>query len=246
MKNESLNKEDVAKLAKESSIENKSQIAQKVGAYYGNPQISPQAAKLAEDIFRIMVRDTEIKIRETLSNSLKNCQNLPKDIVQAIIEDKDNISIPFIQYYKSLTNEDLIKILNMPSINRQKAVAQRNNLPHPITHYIAEHCSDQIIGEMISNDTADIQEETFDIIVTKYSDNEDIKRRLVYRSELPASVIEKIVDKLSYALKSYLVIHHNLTKDMASNIVEEVKEKITLNISSSLQPAVVFWLLSIQ
>ena len=231
MNTDSLNKEDVASLEKETSITNKSLIAKKVGTYYGNPAISPQAAKLAEDIFRIMVRDTETKVREALSNSLKNCQNLPQDIVQSIIEDKDSISIPFIQYYQSLTNEDLIKILNMPSINRQKAVAQRSNLPSPITQYIAEHCSDKVIGEMISNDSADIKEETFNIIINKYSDDEDIKKRLVYRSVLPVSVIEKIVDKLSLVLKSYLVLHHNLTKNLASDIVEDVKEKITLNIS---------------
>ena len=231
MSESSLNKQDVANLAHQATIDNKSTIARKVGAYYGGSSITPQAAKLAEDIFRIMVRDTEIKVREVLSDSLKNCSDLPKDVVSAIINDTDSVAVPFLQYYVSLTNDDLIKILNMPGINRQKAIAKRPDLSAEVSQYIAERCSDEVVGELVSNEGADIRENTFNTIITKYSENDDIKKRLVYRSELPASVVEKIVEKLSYKLKTHLMLHHNLPKDLASNLVEEVKEKITLSIS---------------
>ena len=226
-----LNRQDVKNLAHEANIENKSTIARKVSAYYSGSDISPQAVKLAEDIFRIMVHDTEIKVREVLSDSLKHCVDLPKDVVTAIINDKDSVAVPFVQYYGSLTNEDLIKILNMPGINRQKAVAKRAGLPAEISQYIAERCSDEVVGELVSNEQADIRENTFDTIATKYAESENIKQRLVYRSELPASVIEKIIDKLSDKLKNHLMLYHNLSKDLVTKLVDEVSEKITLGIS---------------
>ena len=226
-----LTRQDVANLAQNTTTEAKSVIAKKIGSFYADNNISQKAVKLAEDIFRIMIRDTEIKVREALSESLKHCTDLPKDVVTAIIKDKDNVAIPFLQYYESLTNEDLIKLLNMPGINRQKAIAKRPGLSDEVSHYIAEYCSDEVVGELVSNEMADIGETTFDIIADKYSENDDIKKRLVYRSELPASVIEKVVDKLSYKLKTYLMLHHNLPKEIASNLVDEVKEKITLSIS---------------
>lgn len=226
-----LSKQDVISLSKSANIENKSNIARKVSNYYNNTFLSPQEAKLAEDIFRIMIRDTEIKIREVLADHLKNCKNIPQDIVEAIINDNDSVAVPFLQYYKSLTSEDLIKILEMPGINKHKAIAQRPNLSAQVSQYIAKHCSDQIVGELVSNESADIQENTFEIITNKYAENEDIKKRLVYRSELPAAVIEKIIDKLSYQLKTHLMLHHNLNKDIASNLVEDIKEKLTLGIS---------------
>ena len=231
MNSDSLNRQDVANLAREATIENKSMVAKKVGAYYAENNISPQAAKLAEDIFRIMVHDTEIKVREALSESLKHCADLPKDVVSAIINDKDSVAVPFLQYYSSLTNEDMIKILNMPGINKQKAIAKREGLSSEVSQYIAERCSDEVVGELVANETANIEEQAFDVIVAKYSENDEIKQKLVYRSELPVSVIEKIVDKLSYDLKTYLMLHHNLPKDLATNLVDEVKEKITLKIS---------------
>lgn len=231
MSENSLNRQDALDLAKNATTENKSIVARKISAHYQEGAFSPQAVKLAEDIFRIMIRDTEIKVREVLSDSLKHCSDLPKDVVSAIINDKDSVAVPFLQYYTSLTNEDMIKILNVPGINKQKAIAKREGLSAEVSQYIAEKCSDEVVGELISNEKADIREKAFDTIVAKYSENDDIKQRLVHRSELPVSVIEKIVDKLSYRLKNYLMLNHNLPKDLATNLVDEVKEKITLSIS---------------
>ncbi len=231
MSKSNLDRQDALNLAKSPTIENKSIVARKISAHYQEGAFSPQAVKLVEDIFRIMVRDTEIKVREVLSECLKHCSDLPKDVVTAIINDKDSVAVPFLQYYDSFTNEDMIKILNMPGINKQKAIAKRDGLSAEVSQYIAERCSDEVVGELIANEKSEIKEDTFDVIVAKYSENEEIKQKLVHRSELPVSVIEKIVDKLSYRLKTYLMLNHNLPKDLATNLVDEVKEKITLSIS---------------
>lgn len=127
--------------------------------------------------------------------------------------------------------EDLIKILDIPSINKQKAVAQRLNLPNEISEYIVERCPEEVVGVLISNETANIHEKTYNTIVEKYRQSEDIKKRLVYRTELPTSVIEKIANSLSEDLKRRLILSHNLPADLATDIIEEVKEKTTLRIS---------------
>ena len=54
---------------------------------------------------------------------------------------------------------------------------------------------------------------------------------MVYRQELAIAVIEKIVNTLSQGLKRRLVTTHNLPTNLASDIVEQVKEKATLKIS---------------
>ena len=240
----SLNRQDVAALANHATVETKSTIARKVSACYDTGQISQKAAKLAEDIFRIMVRDTEIKVREVLSDSLKHCKDLPKDVVNSILNDKDSIAVPFLQYYASLTKEDLVRILNISNLPRQKAVAKRHGLPAEISDYITDRCETEVVGELLSNNTADIYEKTYLKITDKYASNEDIKKRLVYRSVLPTSVIEKIVDKLSYKLKTYLMLHHNLSDDLASNLVEDVKEKMTLSISEEYSSDTISFLIS--
>ena len=79
MNNSTLNKQDVINLAASPTPQNKAIIADKLSASYGNNNLSATERSLAEDIFRIMIKDTEIRVREALSNSLKKClKNLHK------------------------------------------------------------------------------------------------------------------------------------------------------------------------
>ncbi len=226
-----LNKADLENLAKNPAIDSKSVIARKVSAYYNGETVTPKGMRLAEDIFRIMVRDVEIKIREVLADSLKNCKNLPQDLVDTLIADTDNVAVPFIQNYRGLSKEDMIRILNIPSINKQKAVAGRSGLPEEISNYIVERCPEEVVGVLISNNSAEIGESAFDQIISKYSEDKDIQTALVYRAELPTSVIEKIVHSLSEELQKRLILNHNISTDLAADIVEQVQEKTTLKIS---------------
>ena len=226
-----LSQKDVETLSHDLSVENKALTAQKVSAYYDGKDISEKGRKLAEDIFRIMVEDVQVKVREVLSESLKNCKSIPRDIVLKLINDQESVAVPFIKYYDNLTDEDLITIIEAQNVSKQKAVALRKGLSADVSQYIVDKCSEDVVGVLISNETANLREQTYNSIISKYPNSENIKKNLVYRSELPTSVIEKIVNSLSEDLQKRLIITHNLPTDIATDIVEQVKEKTTLKIS---------------
>ncbi len=231
-----LNQQDVANLSQSpKKAENKMIVAQKLTSFYNTAKsqnkLKDIEANLAEDIFRILIRDVEIKVRQTLAESLKNSRNLPKDIVNSLLRETDSISLPFIKYYQDLSSEDLMKIIDLSNLHQQKAVAGRLNLPEEISQYIVDKCPPEVVGILISNETAEIREETYNSILQKYFHDEDIKRRLVYRSELPVAIIEKMAHSLSEELKKRLILTHNIPINLATDIIEEVKEKTTLKIS---------------
>ncbi len=234
-KSNKLDRQDVEKLSRDHRAENKIDVTQKLTAFYNlakeNGTLKTIEASLAEDIFRILIKDIELKVRQVLAESLKNSRDLPKDIVNDLIRDTDSVSLPFIKYYQDLTNEELIQIINLSNIHKQKAVAGRMNLPHEISQYIVEKCRPEVVGVLISNESAEIREETYNEILIKYFNDEDIKRRLVDRNDVPVSIIEKFAYSLSEELKKRLILNHNIPINLATDIVEEVKEKTTLMIS---------------
>ena len=68
-----LTQEDVASLQKGQSVENKNVTIRKIAHYYvSGGELTERGKQLAEDIFRIMVQDVEVKVREVLSESIKN------------------------------------------------------------------------------------------------------------------------------------------------------------------------------
>ena len=230
--NKELSQEDVSRLELNPSAENKIITVNKLSSLYSQPNLTLRERKLAEDIFRIMVEDVEVKVRQILSECLKNAKDIPHDLVKKLISDENSVSIPFIKYYQGLSDAELIDIINAQNIDKQKAVAQRRNLSNEVSGYIVDYCPEDVVVTLISNNSANILENTFQKIITKYDHNETINRCLVYREELPVTVIAKILNSLSEDLKKRLILKHNLPVDFATDIIEEVKEKVTLKVSA--------------
>lgn len=201
-----LTSQDVIRLSKNFTVDNKISTAQKISAYYNGNSLTAEGMKIAEDIFRLMVHDVEIKVRAVLSESLKKARNIPQDIIESIINDHDSVAVPFIKYYQDFSREDLLQILEFQSINKQKAVAERENLTEDISQYIVEKCPEDVVNTLIQNPTANIKEQSYFSIINKYHDSNTIKESLISRPELPVTVIEKIVNYLSQELKRRLII----------------------------------------
>ncbi|MFV0625821.1 MAG: DUF2336 domain-containing protein [Alphaproteobacteria bacterium] len=232
MKEAILTKKDIDVLAKTLSSGAKSETIKKIGFYYNNSlTITEEEKRIAEDIFRIMVRDFEVKVREVLSETLQNSKNIPRDIIDKILKDTDSVAIPFIREYQNLPYEDLIKIIDYQDINKQKAVAMRRNLSSEIVEYIAEKSSAPVVEALLENKTANIEEKAYDKIVDRYANVDSIKEKIVDREILPLTVVEKILNSLSDKLQAKLLFKHKLPDDVVVDIVEQVRDKVTLKIS---------------
>ena len=72
--NKQLSKDDVIKLSQSPNTENKITTINKLSTLYNMPNISLQERKLTEDIFRIIVEDVEVKVRQILSECLKKAK----------------------------------------------------------------------------------------------------------------------------------------------------------------------------
>lgn len=232
MINTLLSAQDVASLKQNRDAQNKSSIARKVGQTYNTAALSDKCMQLAEGIFRLLLNDTSLKVREALTDNLKNSHDLPHDIVDKILKDADSVALPFIQNYASFNDDDLINIINLGNPARSKAVAKRPNLSLPVSSHIIDKCSDDVLETLVTNDTANLDDTAFEKIIAKYPDNEILKKGMVYRTDLPFSVIEKIIDKLSDILKRHLVLNHNMPLDFTTDLINEIKEKLTLKLSA--------------
>ena len=232
MSNIFISAQDVDALKKRRDVQTKSDITGKLCIGYNSSALSEKCMHLAEGIFRLLLRDTEIKVRETLASNLKDAHDLPRDIVDSILQDADSVALPFIQYYASFNDDDLINIINLGNTNRSKAVASRPNLSQPVSSHIIEKCSDEVLEALVKNETADLKDTDFEEIINKHPNNEILKKGIVYRTDLPFTVIEKIIDKLSDILKRHLLLNHNMPLDFTTDLVNEIKEKLTLKLSA--------------
>ena len=93
-----LTAEDVQALARDPSPVNRAAAAAKIAGRFNDHlstgTLSARELALAEEIFRLMVRDAEVRVREALAANLKSNPRLPHDVAVALAKDVDSVALP--------------------------------------------------------------------------------------------------------------------------------------------------------
>ena len=77
-------------------------MSERIASAYGNRVLSPAERQSAEHIFRLMLRDTELRVRVSLAQNLKESNEVPRDIVMTLAKDVEEVSLPVLQYSEVL------------------------------------------------------------------------------------------------------------------------------------------------
>ncbi len=223
---------DIAKLQDSCSPLARAETAAKIGAEFSRGDLDPAAREVAEDIFRIMMRDAEVRVRKELSESLKNSPLVPHDVAMALAKDVIEVSEPILVCSQVLTDDDLIEILiTQPSASRT-AVARRETVSVAVSDAMVDTGDETAVATLVANPGADVSAEVFERILDTFPDSEEVKENATHRPSLPIKVAERLVSMVSDRLREHLVTHHELPSDVASDLILESREKATLGLVS--------------
>jgi len=226
-----LSAKDVSRLLTDPSPEARAETAAKVAGEYGVGSLSKTEREIAQEIFRVMAKDIELLVRETLSQSLKEIPDVSSDIARILAEDEsDSVALPILEFSKALTEQDLIEIIAVCAPVRHVAVARRENVSAKVSDAIVEKGHEDAVVALVSNKTAQIAEKTFNKVIDKFGESKRVQEPLVKRERLPLTIAERLVAKVSDSLKQYLVTHHELSPQVASDLLLESRERAVVRL----------------
>lgn len=221
-----LAKEDVKQLLSNPSAAARAHVAAKVAGELRDGALSKNERVIAEEIFRAMVKDVELLVRETISKSILNIPDVSSDIARTLaMDENDSVALPVLEFSGVLTDRDLIEIINGCQPERRLVVARRKHLSEAVSEALVERGNEDTVVTLVSNQSAEISESTFDKIVDRFGANERVQYNLVRRPALPLVVAERLVDKVSSNIKDYLVTHHELSPELASDLLLDSRER---------------------
>src|SRR5581483_10948882 len=102
---------DVRTLTEEPSAKVRGQLAGKIAMDYRSGNFTEAEAGIANDIFRILIKDIEKNVRQALAEQLAYCANTPRDIILKLANDEAEVAAPVLEYSSVLTEDDLIAIV---------------------------------------------------------------------------------------------------------------------------------------
>ncbi|MFN8929319.1 MAG: DUF2336 domain-containing protein [Alphaproteobacteria bacterium] len=224
-----LTPEDIQQLVKEPSANMRSRIAEKVAAGYNSGLFNETEHLLALEIFRLLLRDTEVRVRRAVAESLKHSLSVPHDIIFHLANDVPDVATHVLQHSFVLTEEDLIAIVQATrEVPKLKAIAKRESLSKSLTHALVETRAPAVLKEVVSNRNAALAETTLEMILEEFSREHDVLEELVYRGGLPYAFAEKLFSKVSDNLKKTLTRRYRLSLHVVEEATEMARETATL------------------
>lgn len=230
--------EDVTRLAQDPSPAARVGTAAKLAQQFNTSSFTPAEMKLAEQIFMVMVRDAEVRVREALSANLKHNPLLPHDVAVALAKDVDSVALPVLSASDVLTSEDLVQIVKgQGTPARLDAIAGRKEIPASVSAAIVDAGSENVVAKLLANPGAEFAEPTLHKVVDKFGDSEAVQGPLVHRSVLPVTVAERLVTHVAEHLRAHLLASHKISPDLALDLVLHSRERATVGLAMGVSEA---------
>lgn len=224
---------DVIRLMRDPSVDTRLQTAERIATVFARKELSDTERAIAGDIFRIMTRDVAERVRAALSSRLKDSPDLPHDVALQLASDVDSVALPMLESSSVLTEGDLVEIVRGAGTDRRQAVARRPGVTAPVQDALIETEDAAAVATLLSNAQAAISERSLQRILDTFPADERVHRPMVHRPELPVAIAERLVTMVSEELRGYLAMHHVLSPDLASAIIQQARELATLGLATN-------------
>ena len=224
-----LTEADVQRLMASPSGDVRAETAEKVARAFQSGALGPKERELAEAIFRVMIKDAEVMVREAMARNLKSSSDLPKDVALSLAKDIESVSLPMLEYSTVLSDADLIDIIRVASAEKQTAIARRNEVSGAVAEALVDHGRHpSVVKALVSNPGAKLAEPVIQKVIEKHGDDMAVKNALARRSDLPVTIAERLVAAVSETLRDFLLTKRELSPDQAADLVLQARERATV------------------
>jgi uncharacterized protein (DUF2336 family) len=228
-----ITREDIDMLLKEPSVPMRMAIADKIGNGYNSGLFTEGENKLANEIFRLLLKDTQVKIRALMANHLKHSMQAPHDIIFALANDVSDVAVPILEFSNVLTEEDLILIVRATREHpKLKAIAKRESMSKELSHALIEKRDAEVTKTVIANPGASIAETSLETVLDEFERDNSVLQELVLRGGLPYTFAEKLFATVSAELKKELSSKYGLRRQVVEETATGARETAMLQFIS--------------
>lgn len=216
---------DVKKLVSEPSGEVRGMLASKIAMDYRAGNFTDAESAIANDIFRLLIRDVERTVRKSLAEHLAHCPKAPRDIILKFAQDESDIAVHVLEHSQVLTQDDLLAVLaSTREVVKLRAIARRENLPADVSGRLIDTRQASVLADLFKNKTAELADgkmsEAWDYIVSEPT----LLTTLVYRGGLSLSIAEKVFHAVTDELKRHMAQRYRLKAPYLDKALSDIRE----------------------
>ncbi len=183
---------------------------------------------LVEEVLQSLADDQIVRVRQILSEELKDSSELPKDIALKLARDLENVvSTPILEYSPLLSDADLIELIaGGLTSDALRAVSRRSGLSENVSAEIVATLDIPAIADLLVNPNAQIREDTLDQILDHAAGIEAWHQPLVARPGLSLRAMRRVASFVASSLLMELCERNNIPEHVLLDVKERVQSRI--------------------
>jgi uncharacterized protein (DUF2336 family) len=217
-------------LARDRDEAVRAELAQKVARLLpGLPQdAQDQARQRVIDMLETLARDEAAHVRGVIAEAVKAVSNVPPDVVRQLARDAElAVASPVLRFSPLLTDQDLLDIIaRSPASGTLSAIAGRDRLGERVSDAVVTADDEPAVAALLANPSAQIREETLDLIVERAPARTSWHAPLVHRPKLPASAASRIARFVAASLLDVLTNRKDLPAETRAQVAAEVSKRL--------------------
>jgi len=156
------------------------------------------------DIVHQLIKQVEEPVRRAVAERLSKAPDVPRDLVLDLANDTIDVAYPILINSEALRDDELIEIVQYRTMEHQVAIARRPNIGKRVSEVLIWTKNEEVISNLLENDTAQISEESLGEVVDAARTVESFRQPLVNRKDLSPQLAEKLYWSVSAALREHI------------------------------------------
>lgn len=218
------------KLKVDEDDEVRSELARKIGRLVPGLERDERSALRDKAVATLetLAQDQLPKVRAVIAEAIKSSDKVPKRIVDQLARDVEAIVCgPILQYSPLLNDDDLREIIAAGATGTAlEAIANRPIISEDISADIAASLEIPAIAALLTNENAQIREDTLDQIITQAEKVENLHKPVALRPHLSIRAMKRVAGFVASALVHAMMDQSGLGEEQAEDILERVRDRL--------------------
>ncbi len=197
-------------------------LAKKVGQFLSADKTDQERA-VVENIARLLTKDISGVVRQSLAFELRNCHEMPKDVANRIAKDVEDVASPFLSDTDIFSDHEMADLARAVDEFARIAIARRPHVPGEVSIAIAEMGGEKAVTYLIRNPGAEMPKKACDQVMRRFENTLAVLDLLASRIDLPVSVAEKLINKVSEDCRKTLTKHYRVNGGKARELSDSAR-----------------------
>ncbi len=186
------------------------------------------AHSVVVETLEVLAQDQTTRVRRILADTLKDMAAAPATVIGRLARDQEAVvACPVLEFSPLLSEEDLLEIIEEAGVSAKLcAISRRHGLGHQVTDAIAASDDEGAVAALLSNQSAQIREETLDQLVEQAESKTAWHEPLVRRPQLGGGAARKLAGFVAQNLLERLEAREDLDAETLRAVGEEVRRRL--------------------